>query len=138
MEHLMQWNPESRPTAPQALKYSFFQIAVRTTDTGYISLPDTQVAHHQNHFNTRKVSLPMRYNSLDNENWPHRAMELAIAANANDVDARDDAASRVSAIGEASDRGSLAMLDNSVTSRGEQVTAKLDGLIDNGKYVLGS
>lgn len=78
MEHLLQWNPDGRPTAQQALKYTFFQISVRTTDTGYISLPDAQVAHHQNqmHFNTRKTSLQMRYNSLDNEQWQRSAFDF--------------------------------------------------------------
>lgn len=73
MEHLLQWDPERRPTAPQTLKYSFFQILVRTTDTGYISLPDTQIAHHQNYFNTREAAATMRYSSLDNEQWAKEA-----------------------------------------------------------------
>lgn len=83
MEHLLQWDPDRRPTAQQALRYSLFQILVRTTDTGYISLPDTQISHHNNHFNTREMALGMRYSSLDNEQWTNQVNEFATNLNSS-------------------------------------------------------
>lgn len=78
LEKLLQWDPERRPTAQQALKYPFFQILVRTTDTGYVSLPDTQISHHNNDFNTRQTAKVMRYGSLDNEQWAKETAEFAL------------------------------------------------------------
>lgn len=81
MEHLLQWDPDRRPTAQQTLKYSFFQIVARTADTGYISLPDTQIARHHNYFNTRTSALSMRYSSLDNEQWAAETTEYGLNMN---------------------------------------------------------
>lgn len=83
MEYLLQWDPDRRPTAQQALHYSFFQILVRTTDTGYISLPDTQISHHNNHFNTREMALGMRYSSLDNDQWTTQINDFALNLNSS-------------------------------------------------------
>lgn len=78
LEQLLQWDPERRPTAQQTLKYPFFQILVRTTDTGYVSLPDTQISHHNNDFNTRQTARVMRYGSLDNEQWAKETAEFGL------------------------------------------------------------
>lgn len=62
LEDFLRWEPEKRPTAQQALKYSFFQITKRPSDTVHLPL---NTSHMSQTLNGRFSNLS--FSSLDND-----------------------------------------------------------------------
>lgn len=74
LEDCLQWDPDKRPTAQQALKYPFFQITKRATDTvhtiplttSHISQQQQSSIHHHSTTIPNGRTSNMSFASLDN------------------------------------------------------------------------